>query len=105
MQTLDSLLDDIQILAHDLEAQFRQIRQESILNKYWQNITKRDKYKNSATKFSKSEENLRLPNTMRFMVEKMSLNYYPPNYNFCGTKLMLQTSNQIALSISKNPRI
>ena len=85
MQTLDSLLNDIQILTNDVEAQFRQIQQQSILNKYWQNITKRDNYKNSDTKVSKSEEDLKKLYTMRLKVKKMSLTYYPPNYNLYGT--------------------
>ena len=85
MQTLDSLLNDIQILTHDMEAQFRQIQQQSILNKYWQNITKRENYKNSSTKVSKPEEDLKKLYTMRLKVKKMSLNYHPPNYNLYGT--------------------
>jgi len=50
LQTLDSLLNDIQILAYDLdEAQIRQLEQQRILNNYWQNITKQDNLGSKST--------------------------------------------------------
>jgi len=51
LQTLDSLLSDIQILAYDLdEAQIRQLQQQHIPNNFRQNDSKRDDLDSKNTK-------------------------------------------------------